>query len=191
MIYRFFRKSKARRSFEYATNLISLGILTPFPIAYSETFGFGLKESYYICKHLTYDFDFRTLIHNPKFDHREEIIKQFVDFTYKLHESNVNFLDHSPGNTLIVKNENKYLFYLVDLNRMRFEKMGFSERMKNFRRLWMSTRMVRIIANRYATLDNREPDEVYKTLLFYSRKFQKKKNRKKLRRRKKRNSKRG
>jgi hypothetical protein len=36
-----------------------------------------------------------------------------------MHEASINFLDHSPGNTLIVKkSEGKYDFYLVDLNRM-------------------------------------------------------------------------
>ncbi|NNJ82971.1 MAG: lipopolysaccharide kinase, partial [Flavobacteriaceae bacterium] len=51
-VYRFFRKSKARRSFEYASRLIDLGINTPFPVGYSETFTGGLKASYYISKHL-------------------------------------------------------------------------------------------------------------------------------------------
>ena len=33
LVYTYLRKSKARRSFEYAKNLIGYGINTPFPIA--------------------------------------------------------------------------------------------------------------------------------------------------------------
>ena len=36
--YRYFRKSKARRSFEYATILLEKGIGTPQPIAFLENF---------------------------------------------------------------------------------------------------------------------------------------------------------
>ena len=35
-VYKFIRKSKAKRSFEYAQKLIDYGISTPFPIAYIE-----------------------------------------------------------------------------------------------------------------------------------------------------------
>ena len=34
VVYNFFRKSKAQRSFEYATKLLNLGIGTPTPIAF-------------------------------------------------------------------------------------------------------------------------------------------------------------
>ena len=43
--YRYFRKSKARRSFEYASKLIELHIGTPQPIAFFENYDLiGLKE---------------------------------------------------------------------------------------------------------------------------------------------------
>lgn len=182
LIYRFFRKSKARRSFEYANKLIAFGVGTPQPVAYLEIFSFGLKESFYISKHLDYDFDFRVLIHKPWFDNRAEILRQFTQFTFKLHEKGVNFLDHSPGNTLIFKREeNKYDFYLIDLNRMRFQPMNFDKRMRNFRRLWPSKMMVRIMADEYARLYNKSTLETYEAMLKYSRSFQKKTNSKKLR----------
>ena len=184
-MYQFLRKSKAKRSFEYASKLIGLGINTPFPVAYLELFSGGLKESFYVSEHVNYDFDFRELIHKPKFPNREEILKQFTQFTFKLHENNVNFLDHSPGNTLIIdKGENKYEFYLIDLNRMRFEAMDFNARMHNFRRLWLSKTMIKIMAEEYAELYNKPDDEVYALMTKHSRAFQKKINSKKLRRKK-------
>src|SRR5690606_10873008 len=97
--------------------------------------------------------DFRELIHNPQFRKRNEILKQFTKFTFKLHENGVNFLDHSPGNTLIMDNGNdNYQFYLIDLNRMRFEQMDFNARMNNFRRLWLSKTMMKVMAEEYAGL---------------------------------------
>lgn len=186
LVYQHLRKSKAKRSFENAEILINLGIKTPVPIAYLEIFSVGLKESFYVSEHINYDFEFRELIHNPKFKKRNEVLKQFTQFTYKLHENGVNFLDHSPGNTLIIDNENdKYDFYLIDLNRMRFENMTLEKRMYNFRRLWLSKKMIEVIAEEYAKLYNNKYEEIYNLMLKYSRKFQKKINSKKLRKKKK------
>ena len=163
--------------------MIDCEISTPFPIAYIEnTNALGLTTSYYISKHVTYDFDFRDLIHKPLFPNRKEILKQFTVFTFKLHENHINFLDHSPGNTLIVeKPEKQYDFYLIDLNRMRFETMDFNKRMHNFRRLWLSKTMMKIMSETYSKLYNRSYQETYGLMLKHSRAFQKKVNSKKLR----------
>jgi hypothetical protein len=182
LVYQFLRKTKAKRSFEYASKLIECSINTPFPVAYSETFSAGLKESYYISEHIDYDFDFRVLIHNPKYPKRVEILKQFTRFCFKLHENKVNFLDHSPGNTLIRETgEGKYEFYLIDLNRMRFEPLTLDERMHNLRRLWLSKTMIKIIAAEYAVLADESYVQTFALLTKHSRAFQKKVNSKKLR----------
>jgi hypothetical protein len=183
-VYKFFRKSKAKRSFEYANKLLEANILTPFPIAYIEKFNaLGLQQSFYISKHIDYDFDFRELIHHPKFPNRDTVLRQFTEFTFRLHENNINFLDHSPGNTLIKKvTEDNYDFYLIDLNRMQFESLSFDKRMHNFRRLWLSKTMIKIMAAKYAELSAKSYTETYALMLKYSRAFQKKINSKKLRR---------
>jgi hypothetical protein len=184
-VYKHLRKSKAKRSFEYAVKLIECNILTPFPVGYVEnSTASGLTSSYYISKHVDYDFDFRVLIHNPLFNNREEILKQFTQFTYQLHENNINFLDHSPGNTLIVENGPKYDFYLIDLNRMQFEIMDLAKRMENLKRLWLSKKMIRIVATEYASLSNQPLEEVYNLLLQSSQDFKRRINRKKYLKRK-------
>jgi hypothetical protein len=185
LVYQFLRKSKAKRSYEYAQKLINFGVKTPFPVGYSEQFGFGLKESYYISKHLDYDFDFRVLNHHPKWPNREEILRQFAAFTFQLHENGINFLDHSPGNTLIKDvGDGNYDFYLIDLNRMCFEPMDFNKRMHNFRRMWLSKTMINVMAPVYAELNGTTSEETHALMTQYSRQFQKKVNGKKLRRRK-------
>ena len=117
--YRYFRKSKAKRSFEYANFLLENNIGTPKPFAYFEnTSALGLKDSYYVSEHLQCDLTYRELVETDYPD-AENILRQFTQFTFSMHEKGIEFLDHSPGNTLIIKRpEGKYDFYLVDLNRM-------------------------------------------------------------------------
>ncbi len=180
-VYKYVRPSKAKRSFEFAEKLLKAEILTPFPVSYIEfTSVLGLQQSYYVSEHVDYDFDFRNLIHEPLFPNREGILKQFTDFTFKLHENNINFLDHSPGNTLIInKGNGKYQFYLIDLNRLKFESLSLPESMENLKRLWLSKQMIQIIAQRYAELSGHSYDQVFHLLLKSSRKFKVKINKKK------------
>lgn len=171
--YKFFRKSKAQRSFEYANKLATLSIGTPEPIAFFE-FKSGLlfKKSYYISEHLHYDLTYRELTTDFNYPNHETILRAFTRFTFKLHENGINFLDHSPGNTLIQINNGDYKFYLVDLNRMRFENMTFEERIKNFAKLTIHKSMVEIMSDEYAKLINRDYNKVYELMWSETEAFQ-------------------
>jgi hypothetical protein len=174
--YRYFRKSKARRSFEYATILLEKGIGTPEPIAFLENFNIlGLKDSYYVSEHLNADLTYRELVEIPNYPDNENILRQFTRFSFGLHEKGIEFLDHSPGNTLIKKNnEGTYDFFLVDLNRMEFhESMTFEKRMKNLCRLTPLKEMVAVMSNEYAKLYKKESEEkIFETLWKYTADFQ-------------------
>ena len=175
VIYKYFRKSKARRSFEFANILLENNIGTPPPIAYFENFDFlGLKESYYISEHLQTDLTFRELVKIPDFPDHSTILRQFTQFSFGLHEKGIEFLDHSPGNTLIKKNsEGNYDFFLVDLNRMNFhDKISLESRMKNLSRLTPKKQMIKEIATEYAKLSGENPDLVFNTLWKYTCEFQ-------------------
>lgn len=174
-VYRFFRESKAQRSYDYAKKLIDLGFLTPFPIAFlEEKTSLQFLKSYYICELVETDLTYREMVHDINWPNRTEILKQFTQFTYKLHEAGIEFLDHSPGNTLIKKvEENKYEFYLVDLNRMIFhDSMDFDTRMKNFSRLTPHKEMVEIMAAEYAKLINKPTQEVIDAMWNKTEEFQ-------------------
>lgn len=185
--YRYFRKSKARRSFEYATILLEKGIGTPKPIAFYENFNWiGLKDSYYISEHLVTELTYRELVEIPDYPDHDTILRQFTKFTFDLHEKGVEFLDHSPGNTLIKKgNENQYEFYLVDLNRMNFHaSMSFEQRMNNFRRLTPRKDMIEVMSNEYAKFytDKTEAeivDKMWYATTHFQEEFAKKKRLKK------------
>jgi hypothetical protein len=187
IIYSFFRSTKAKRSFDYANYLLAHNISTPFPIAYIENRNrFGLLEdSYYICQQIDYDFTIRELIHDPLFGERNVILEQFTAFTYKMHEGKVNFLDHSPGNTLVVKKDSgKYDFYLIDLNRMKFEDLSIEARMDNFKKMWLSKTMVKVIAKAYAKLSNQSEEKLHAILLEKTTQFKRKITKKKYLKRK-------
>lgn len=174
-VYRFFRDSKANRSYEYAKKLIDLGFLTPYPIAYvEETTALQFLNSFYFCEMVEADLTYREMVHDINWPNRTEILKQFTHFTYRLHEAGIEFLDHSPGNTLIKKvGDNQYDFYLVDLNRMNFhDVMDFDTRMKNFSRLTPHQEMVEIMAKEYAKLIGKPEQEVIDAMWNKTTEFQ-------------------
>lgn len=159
--YKYVRKSKARRSFEHAEILLKKGILTPKPIGYIEYSNLiGIRNSYYISKNLSYDFDFGALL-NEDFQDRENILNQFTEFTYQLHENDIHHFDHSKGNTLMCRtNDSQFDFYLIDLNRMKIEEMTYDMRIDNFNRLSLTDDMIKIIGKKYASLIDQDAQKV-------------------------------
>lgn len=184
--YKFFRESKAKRSFTYANILLSKGIKTPQPIAYYEYFSpYGIKNSYYFSEHINYDIMYRTLVTNPNYPEHEKILREFTQFTHNMHEKGILFKDHSPGNTLIKKNGNHYDFYLVDLNRMKFANLDFNTRITNFSRLTPKKEMVAIMSDEYAKITHQPYEKVFakmwgETEAFQYRFFRKKRWKKRL-----------
>ncbi|MFC4720902.1 lipopolysaccharide kinase InaA family protein [Geojedonia litorea] len=178
--YKFLRKSKAQRSFEYANLLIDKGIGTPQPIAYYEdTTAFLFKRSFYVSEHINCELTYRTLTNDFDYPDYENILRAFTRFTYKLHENQIHFLDHSPGNTLIKKVHDDYQFYLVDLNRMRFETLDFNTRITNFSRLTIHKSMVEVMSDEYAKLINEDYEKVFRLMWNATETFQKQFYRKK------------
>jgi tRNA A-37 threonylcarbamoyl transferase component Bud32 len=151
IIYKYFRKSKAKRSYENAMKLIELDINTPTPIAFFEFKSLiGLQKSYYVCKHIDNCFTFYDVLRMQDIDKRTKLIEKFSRFTNQLHEKGIEFLDHSPGNTLLVENNNQIDFYLVDLNRMNFRKnLTFNQRIRNMSRIVTEKNEISIISKEY------------------------------------------
>lgn len=175
--YKYFRKSKARRSFEYANILLEKKIGTPQPIAYFENQDIiGLNSSYYVSEHLNCDLTFRELVEIPNYPDSENILRQFTQFSFELHEKGIEFLDHSPGNTLIKKNSSgKYDFFLVDLNRMEFHRsMSFEIRMKNLCRLTPKKEMIAVMSNEYSKVSGESEELIFEMIWKMTTDFQEK-----------------
>ena len=175
--YKHFRKSKAKRSFEYATILLEKGVGTPKPLAYFENYNtLGLRDSYYASEHLETELTFRELVEIPDYPDHENILRQFTKFSFDLHEKGIEFLDHSPGNTLIKKIADKeYSFFLVDLNRMNFhDVMHFDMRMRNLSRLTPKKEMIAIMSDEYAKYYNMDSNLIFEKMWKATEDFQEK-----------------
>jgi len=187
--YAYIRGSKARHSFEYAMELIKRGANTPEPVAYLEILRNGFFDrSYYVSVHHNYDFTIRDII---GFDYpdKENILKQFAVFTYeKLHRNRIHHLDYSRGNILIRKEkENIYHFSVVDINRMRFEKMDYQHGLRNFAQLWANESELEIVAREYAKINEEDQEEAVRLLIQFDKNHKFKIERKKALKRRFRN----
>lgn len=171
--YSFFRDGKAKKSYLNAMELTKLDVNTPEPIGIIEFYSFGLlSESYFISIHEPYDITIREVFHH-KVDDYKEILKQFTMFTYEIHKKGVWHVDYSLGNILITKKEDKYIFSLVDINRMEFKEITPSEGLKNFNKFWAKDKDdLIIIAKEYATLTNFDESEAIKIVLDEAKKLE-------------------
>ena len=150
IVYAYFRKSKAYKSYHNALKLIELNITTPDPIGYIEFFKLGLfDESYFISQHVNYDLTMADVRDNPP-DDANAILMALGKFTYEIHQKGVWHSDYSGGNILIKRDEGGYEFYLVDINRMKFLAIDGYEGLENFNKMWLNTNDLTLIAMSYA-----------------------------------------
>lgn len=170
--YSTLRKSKAKRSYLYAFMLKERGFDTPEPISYMELKQYNLlKYSLYISVHEEFDGMMREL-QNGTVQGREDLLRQFALYTAKLHDKQVLHLDYSSGNILYKKSGDKYTFYLVDLNRMTFNKpIDINTACFNFRRLWGSDEMISFIIKEYAKARNMDEETCLRKTFKYRKKF--------------------
>lgn len=120
IIYTFFRKSKAERSYRNAERLLERGIDTPLPIAYIEQRRLGLvADTFYACAYTDYE-EVRSRFNlTADFDH--DLAAAFAEFVARLHESGVLHYDLNSGNVLYRQQpDGTYRFQLIDINRMDF-----------------------------------------------------------------------
>jgi len=177
IIYTFFKKSKAKKSYKNSQKINSF---TPDAIGYIEFKKFGLLDSsYFVSKKFDYDFTIREPLLDKNFADREKIFKEFANFTYNLHAQDILHLDYSPGNILIKKTEDEYIFKIVDINRMKFKRLTMKERCKNFSKLWAKDDDLTIIAKEYIKLIAKDEKKYLKKILYYSQKHKDIKNFKK------------
>ena len=177
IVYTYFRDSKAKKSYEYS---LKIKEFTPTPIGYIEFYSSGLiDDSYFISEKFNYDFTIREPLIEKNFENRDEVFKAFAKFTFELHNNDILHKDYSPGNILIKKENNDFIFKVVDINRMEFKELNLDERLKNFNKLWAKDEYLTIMIKEYAKLTNSDEKESLKVALNYSQKLKDFKNMKK------------
>lgn len=171
ILYAHIRRSKARRSFEHAVRLISLGIGTPQPVAWSEYRRKGrLTDSFYVSRYS----DLKPL---SEFAARfpdtasRPVLDAFARFVAELHEKGIDHRDFNQGNILCGYSPEKgqWRFELIDINRMRFLDRPLTPRqcMINLRRLSCPAPAFLYILDRYAEVRGWNIDDTLLRGIFF------------------------
>ena len=131
IIYRFFRRPKAVRAYEYALRLVAKGFETPAPIAYIlfRKKGF-LGYSYFISLQSSYKTLYK--VGQRPVEENEDIFRALGTYMAKLHEAEVYHADFSPGNVLYDRTEEGVKFSLIDINRMHFGPVSLKRGCREF-----------------------------------------------------------
>ncbi len=172
IVYSFFRRSKAERSFIYSMAVQEHGFDVPEPIAMIEKFHRGLlSESYYICGYEAGK-TVRDLM-DGEVKGNEDKLSAFAHYTVLLHQAGILHLDYSPGNILIHQGSNgEYTFSLVDVNRMQLlPEIDCDTVCRNMCRLCISREVLSYIMREYAALREWNREETVKLALHYSDQF--------------------
>ena len=165
VIYTWFRKSKARRSFEYAQKLLKAGVATAGPVAYIEIKKYGFFHTgYFISEFIPYT----TLNDIDRLNEQDlDLAKDdFISFTANLHKKNIIPLDYNKGNIFFYKEGEHFNFALVDINRIKFGKATLKTEVKAFEQLGLclDTDLGALLA--YSKIQNYDLEDVlWKTLI--------------------------
>lgn len=155
VMYSYFRKSKARRAYEYALRLCRMGFDSPEPIAWCECRRRSLIGDTYLVSRRS---DYRALtVFAERFPAKETlpVLDAFARYAARLHAKGVEHQDFNQGNILIAadpSSQDGYAFQLIDINRMRFHGGPLTQRrcMINLRRLSCPGAAYLYILDRYA-----------------------------------------
>ena len=166
-VYAHLRRSKALRSMLNAGRLLELGVGTPSPVACIEYHDSGcLTHSYYVCRYWTHDYDLAALLYRDVSQGAdpESLLEQLVRFTAEQHDGGVQHRDYNPGNILVRSHGARFEFSLVDLNRLRFQRLDQNDRIRGLVRLTTNRSYLRIIGRVYAALLGADPEDFCRRL---------------------------
>ncbi len=167
IIYRWFRKSKACRSYLYAQMLQKLGIGTPAPIGYCTTGNLlFIGRSFFACRKSECPYTYRHFA-TQKFPRQEEILCAIAQTTAKLHENGILHKDYSAGNILFDDRAEEIKIEIIDLNRIRFRRVDMEAGCRNFERLPGTPEMLRTMAYEYARCRGMNAEESFRLIQKY------------------------
>lgn len=164
LVYGVFRASKARRSFEYAQMLLDHGIGTPEPVAYyTERKGIFFDRSFYACLKSECPYTYAHLM-NGDYPNQEKVLRAIAQLTARIHELGWIHKDYSRGNILFKDTPKEVILEIIDLNRIRFQKVTMERGCKNFERLPGTPEMLRILAEEYAKARGFNAEKCYELI---------------------------
>lgn len=162
-IYTFIRKTKARRSYEYAFKLKEMGIDTPEAIAYIE-----IKENFLFSYGYFISAKCEDPVVFPALEDVEDYDKQLADevagFLAQIHDAGVLHGDLNLTNIMYHKNEDgHYHFNIIDTNRCKFRrKLSHVESLKDLRRVTYRRDLYEHLIKKYAEYRGLDPEYTLK-----------------------------
>lgn len=165
IVYGIFRPSKAKRSYQYAERMLKEGIGTPTPVAYyTERNGLLFNKSYYACLKSECNHTYTELIKGD-YPGQEKILKAIAQVAAQMHNLGFIHKDFSRGNILFEEQpDGSVKIEIIDLNRIRFQKIDMVKGCKNFERLPGNPEMLRIMADEYAKARGFDADQCYELI---------------------------
>lgn len=162
------RASKAQRSCEYAALLLREGFLSPRPVGYCTVReGLLFKHSFYACLESASPYSYIDLMHQ-RLPHPEVYLTEIGRVAGRMHEKGMIHKDYSRGNLLLRLTEaGRPEVELIDLNRIRFHRVGLHEGCMSFRRLPATDDMLRAMAQGYAEARGADADHCFTLMRQY------------------------
>lgn len=126
-----FRKSKAQRNWNNASEMLRLGVATPLPVAFFERKeNAALVNSYYVCEHVEDAFSARQAFASFRAGDDEFagsskplILNAIAHYVWHMHSRKIIHQDLSSGNLLLQKaEEGKLRVTIIDIGRARIVK---------------------------------------------------------------------
>lgn len=160
LAYSLFRKSKAERSYNYSTILKERGIITPAPVSWLNCYTAGLlTQSYFISVFSSHQTLQQVLKQNLDKNFRASIFNHLAAFTIRLHKLGIYHYDYSVGNILVMQSSSTIDFAMVDLNRIKFQKVSYRKAVRNFSTLEISVDEMNLLISEYAKLSNQSSED--------------------------------
>lgn len=181
IIYSWFRRNKALRSYSNAMELIHRGVGTPEPIAYAAEKRHGLIEQTY---YLSAKADARDIKSEliDKEDYDGQLLEAYAAFVAELHERGILHRDLNPTNVLYEPDgDGGYRFMLIDINRMTLYDGAVpkAQCMENLTLFWWLSPVYRAVLDAYAKRrgwTQSDIDEAIRVKEAHDRRWIKKKN---------------
>lgn len=184
LIYTVFRKTKARRAYEYAALLREKGIGTPREVAYAEIARAGIfRDGYFLSEYVDWPilaYWYYSGVFTPA--ERNELVDAISHFVLRLHQA--GFVPHDLNLSNIMYHctpDGKYQFQILDINRMTTGRQpGLSAAMKSFHQMWASPGDEERLVRPYAAARGFDLQKSMHAMQQHRKKFLQRKNLKKI-----------